>query len=102
MSEAQIECRADGQLHLSGTLDYRSAPQLLKHGQELLAAQKVKALRLNCAQVRFSSSVGLALLLAFMRESARLGQHLEIIDLPLELKEIAQVYGVIELLPLAD
>lgn len=101
MNGARIEWREAGLLQLSGTLDYRTAPQLLKQGLALLAARKSSLVRLDCAQVSFSSSVGLALLLAFMREAARSGGGLEIINLPFELKEIAQVYGVVELLPLA-
>ena len=101
MVDARLEWREDGQLQLSGTLDYRTAPQLLKQGRTLLAARKGQQVRLNCAEVSFSSSVGLALLLAFMREAVRLGGGLEIINLPFELKEIAQVYGVVDLLPLA-
>ena len=43
---------------------------------------------------------GLALLLAFMRDARKAGRELTISALPDDMREIAQVSGLLELLPL--
>lgn len=56
------------------------------------------ALTVNCAAVEKSSSVGLSLLLAFMRDAQAAGKTLVPSQLPLDMREIAQVCGLTELL----
>ncbi len=48
-----------------------------------------------------SSSVGLSLLLAFTRDARDSGHELSISGLPEDMRQIAQVSGLLELLPLA-
>ena len=57
-------------------------------------------LSLDCSAVEKSSSVGLALLLAFVRDARKAGRELSISALPADMREIAQVSGLLELLPL--
>jgi phospholipid transport system transporter-binding protein len=100
MSEASIRQGAAGELWLAGVLDYRSGPALREAGRQLISQNPVSALSLSCAQVEKSSSVGLALLLAFMRDAKAANKSLELRDLPDDMRDIAQVSGLLELLPL--
>jgi phospholipid transport system transporter-binding protein len=100
MSEASIRQGAAGELLLVGVLDYRTGPALREAGRELISENPATTLSLSCAQVEKSSSVGLSLLLAFMRDATAANKTLVLRDLPEDMREIAQVSGLLELLPL--
>ncbi|MGE8294375.1 MAG: STAS domain-containing protein [Pseudomonas sp.] len=100
MSQASITERAVGQLQLAGVLDYSTGPKLREQGARLIAASSAARLALDCSAVEKSSSVGLALLLAFIRDARKAGRELSISALPADMRDIAQVSGLLELLPL--
>lgn len=100
MSQASITERSTGQLQLVGVLDYSTGPQLREQGARLIASSSAARLSLDCNAVEKSSSVGLALLLAFMCDARKAGRELTISGLPDDMREIAQVSGLLELLPL--
>jgi phospholipid transport system transporter-binding protein len=100
VSQASITERAAGQLQLAGVLDYSTGPKLREQGARLIAASSATRLALDCSAVEKSSSVGLALLLAFIRDARKAGRELSIIALPADMRDIAQVSGLLELLPL--
>ena len=91
----------DGVLRIQGVLDYRSGPLLRKQGQELICSSKADNLEVNCAAVEKSSSVGLALLLAFMRDAEQGGKTVKLTHLPLDMQKIAEVCGLTEILNIA-
>ena len=98
MSEAAIRQGNAGELLLSGVLDYRSGPVLREQGGRLIAANTASELVLDCAAVEKSSSVGLSLLLAFMRDAQAVGKRLKVRGLPQDMQGIARVSGLHELL----
>lgn len=98
MSESAVRLGEAGELLLSGVLDFRTGPGLRKEGQALIKSSTATALVVDCSQVEKSSSVGLSLLLAFMRDAAAVGKALSIRALPDDMREIAQVSGLTELL----
>ncbi|MGE7958257.1 STAS domain-containing protein [Pseudomonas sp. NPDC089530] len=98
MSESAVRLGEAGELLISGVLDYRSGPGLRKQGQALIASSKAAELVLDCSAVEKSSSVGLSLLLAFMRDAAAAGKAVSIRALPEDMREIAEVSGLTELL----
>jgi phospholipid transport system transporter-binding protein len=87
-----------GELMLSGVLDYRTGPALRKQGQALIKSSTASALVVDCSGVQKSSSVGLSLLLCFMRDAQAAGKALSIRALPDDMREIAQVSELTELL----
>ncbi|WP_419735205.1 STAS domain-containing protein [Pseudomonas sp. COR18] len=98
MSEASIRLGEAGELHLAGVLDYSTGAALRKQGQALIESSDAAALVVDCSAVEKSSSVGLALLLAFMRDAARLGKSFSIRGMSREMREIAEVSELTELL----
>lgn len=88
-------------LALSGVLDYSTGPALREEGVRLLRQITANDVIVDCAAVTRASSVGLSLLLTFMREAAGLQRNLSIRNLPDEMLQIAQVSGLQEILPLA-
>ncbi|VVN72553.1 lipid asymmetry maintenance protein MlaB [Pseudomonas fluorescens] len=98
MTESAVRMSPAGELLLSGVLDYRSGPGLRTEGQALINASTAASLVVDCSAVEKSSSVGLSLLLAFMRDAQAAGKALSIRALPDDMREIAQVSGLTELL----
>ncbi|WP_339523652.1 STAS domain-containing protein [Pseudomonas sp. EL_65y_Pfl2_R96] len=98
MSESAIRMSEAGELLLSGVLDYRTGPNLRKQGQALIKSSKAAALVVDCSAVEKSSSVGLSLLLCFMRDAQAAGKALSIRAMPEDMREIAQVSELTELL----
>jgi len=102
MTEGRVERGADGALRLSGVLDYLSGPALRREGQALIRAEKNGPVLIDCSAVEKSSSVGLSLLLAFTRDAMALGREVAITGLPEDMREIAAVSGLLEVLSLTD
>lgn len=100
MSQAGIAEQAPGVLRLAGVLDYRTGPALRAQGGRLIAASQGDRCVIDCAEVEKSSSVGLSLLLAFMRDAVGAGKTLVVRGLPQDMQEIAKVSGLLEILPL--
>lgn len=100
MSQASIAEQAPGVFQLAGVLDYSSGPALREQGGRLLAASQASACVIDCSAVEKSSSVGLALLLALMRDASAAGKTLTISNLPEDMRGIAGVCELLELLPL--
>ena len=98
MSEADVSMAEPGVLRLAGVLDYRSGPVLRKDGKALIGACREPRLVLDCSGVLKSSSVGLSLLLAFMRDGQSAGKTCELRGIPEDMREIAQVYDLDEVL----
>jgi phospholipid transport system transporter-binding protein len=100
VSQGTIVERSSGLFQLSGVLDYRSGPLLREQGGRLIAASQAAGCVIDCAAVDKSSSVGLSLLLAFMRDAQAAGKSLVVRSLPEDMHEIASVSGLLDVLPL--
>jgi phospholipid transport system transporter-binding protein len=98
MSEASVTATGGGELMLSGVVDYRTGPALREQGAALIKASTASALTLDCSGVEKSSSVGLSLLLAFMRDAQAAGKSVTVRALPEDMQEIAKVSELTELL----
>ena len=98
MSDSAVRMNETGELLLSGVLDYRTGPGLREQGQALIKSSKAAALVIDCSAVEKSSSVGLSLLLCFMRDAQAAGKALSIRAMPEDMREIAQVSELTELL----
>lgn len=98
MSEAAVRMSDVDELLLSGVLDYRTGADLRKEGQSLIKSSKASSLVIDCSAVKKSSSVGLSLLLCFMRDASAAGKTVSIRAMPEDMREIAQVSELTELL----
>ncbi|MFC3607863.1 STAS domain-containing protein [Stutzerimonas tarimensis] len=100
MSEASVRLGEAGELRLAGVLDYRTGPALREAGRKLIASAGASGLRIDCGEVEKSSSVGISLLLAFLRDVGEQDGEARIANLPQDMREIARVTGLLDLLPL--
>ena len=98
MTESAVRLGDEGELLISGVLDYRTGPELRTQGQALIKTSTAPSLVLDCSAVTKSSSVGLSLLLCFMRDAQAARKPVSIRALPADMREIAEVSGLTELL----
>ena len=98
MTESAVRLVGPGELKMIGVLDFRTGPQLRKQCAALIKSGDLTELTLDCSDVEKSSSVGLALVLAFMRDASDAGKSLTVRSLPQDMREIARVSGLTELL----
>ncbi|MGW8972869.1 STAS domain-containing protein [Streptomyces platensis] len=88
--------RHTAHLHLTGDLDHTTADELLALALRQIAAQPgLRALHLNCAQVRACDQMGLAALLALHRRTDAAGIHLHLDDRPPALDRLLTVTGTL-------
>lgn len=98
MSEGAVTLAGESELRLSGVLDYQTGPRLRKEGQALIKKALAKSLVVDCSAVTKSSSVGLSLLLCFLRDAEAAKKPVSIRAMPEDMREIAEVSGLTELL----
>ena len=102
MSEAFVQSGAEGELRLSGVLDYQTGPALRRAGQELIGNGKAKRVLIDCSGVEKSSSEVGALLVAVTSDAMGAGRDVLIVGMPEDMREIARVSGLLDVLALAD
>ena len=100
-TDSVIRQQADGVLQLVGVLDFRTGAALRDEGEKLIRAAAASTVVVDCAGVEHSSSVGLSLLLAYMRVAKQAGKTLAVRALPAEMRQIAEVSGLLAILPLS-
>ncbi len=80
-------------------LTYADAASVRADGERRLSGAP-EGLRVSLADLLDHSSIVVAVLLAWVRHSERLGRNLTLVDVPAELRNIIDLYGVASLLPL--
>jgi len=100
VSSAAIVEQAPGVLALSGVLDYQNGPTLREQGGRLIRSMQAQACVIDCAAVEKSSSVGLSLLLSYLRDAQAAGKTVSIRGLPEDMAGIAKVCELEHVLPL--
>ncbi len=102
VTEAQATASLEpaGEAHrfrLRGELDLRSARTLWQQGVQRLS---VGPMTVDLGGVVRADSAGLAVLVAWSRQSRTSGQPLSFVNIPAQLRSLAAVSGVESLLPL--
>jgi phospholipid transport system transporter-binding protein len=98
VEQAKIDATAET-LALTGVLGFVSVVELEPLGLKWLREQAAAVCAIDLAAVTYSSSAGLVLLLAWLRSAAQLGKTLHIKNMPADMAALANVGGLVELLP---
>jgi phospholipid transport system transporter-binding protein len=85
----------DGRWRVEGPITMDNVVALLAQGKSLFTARE---LSVDLAAVSEVDSSALSLLLEWRREAARSGRSIRYLNLPSNLKSLAELYGVTELL----
>lgn len=94
MSAAAKVVIAADTLSLSGVLDYGTVCALDSQGQQWLKGAAPHECKIDLSGVTYSSSVGLALLLGWLRLAGKQNKKLHILHLPTTLVALAKVGGL--------
>lgn len=95
---AELTITAD-LLTVTGVLGFESVVELEPQGVQWLRGQAAQTCAIDLGAVSYSSSAGLALLLAWLRAAAQCGKTLRIRNMPAGMAALARVGGLAELLP---
>ena len=89
---------AGNTLSISGVLDFESVLDLDVQGQQWFESAAPAQCELDLAAVSYSSSVGIALVLGWMRAAQRAGRTLALKNIPADMLALARVSGLEPLL----
>ncbi|MCG8314413.1 MAG: STAS domain-containing protein [Pseudomonadales bacterium] len=99
MSSASILEVSSQQVVLSGTIDVQNAMALKAQGEALIA-KLGSQIEFDLSGVSHSGSVGVSLLLAWMRAAAAADKEIVFLNIPSKMFDIARVSGLDDVLPL--
>jgi anti-anti-sigma factor len=108
MSQAQFISIAEGQLRLSGAIDYDNAPSLATQFDTYLNAKghgeynEAQKLLLDMSEVTHINSAGMALLISCFRKAKEKGIVLQFCSVPSQLARIAALTRVDKVLNLSQ
>lgn len=94
---SRIEKQGEGKFLISGLLEFATATQLARQGNELFKIEG-DALVLDLGGVTRSDSAGLALLIEWRRVAEQRKQTLSFSNIPQQLLDIAEVSGIDKLI----
>lgn len=86
---------------ICGDLTFSTASDLLARGRSLIANNS-SAIHFNLSQVSHSSSIGLAVLIAWCRAARQMGKSITFSHLPTNLLSAAKVSNLDSVLPLEN
>ena len=96
-SEEQVRLQSDGQFLITGDLDFHTVPRVWNVSQSLFAGSK--ALTIDLSGVESTNSAGLALLIEWIRFADSKNCSIKFLNLPEQMRQLAQLCGVDEKLP---
>lgn len=98
-SSAELKQAGDGRLTLSGALDFDTVAKLRPLLRRYL--RPGERISVNLKRVGHCNSAGLALLLQWVEDARQQGSDIQFRNLPHSLAEIADLYNLKSLIPVA-
>lgn len=95
-SAAAISSQGDGNVVVSGVLDFKNVPMLAKQASSLFSFNQ--DLTIDLSQVSQINSAGLALLLSWRVEAESAGKHIQFNGAPEQLKQLVKINQLNEML----
>lgn len=99
---ATIKQQSDGNFVIEGELNMQTVPAVSQQLKNILPKSNGQTFTLDLAAVTRSDSAGVALLVEMMQIAKAANQTLLFSNLPGQMKDIAGVSGLLEILPLSN
>ncbi|WP_163835205.1 STAS domain-containing protein [Spartinivicinus ruber] len=99
MADCEVLSIAPGQLKLVGSITFETATDIELQGRELLIKQ-VGSCTVDLAELEDGGSAALSVLLSWMRQAHHLSISLSMINMPIDLYDLARVGGLDSVLPI--
>jgi len=101
LTQAKITQQSDGVFIIEGELNMQTVPAVSKQLQSVLPKTNGATYTLDLASVTRSDSAGVALLVEVMQIAKTAKQTLLFSNLPGQMKDIAGVSGLLDILPIS-
>jgi len=98
----KINKKQSGLYAIDGELNIQTVPGISKQLPELIAGLKEESLTFDLASVSRSDSAGVALLIELMQLAKMANLKLNFSHLPQQMKDIAGVSGLLDILPISE
>lgn len=98
----KISKKQTGLYAIDGELNLQTVPDVSKQLPELLSGLKDESLTFDLAAVSRSDSAGVALLIEVMQLAKKANLKLNFSNLPQQMKDIAGVSGLLDILPISE
>lgn len=98
----KINKKQSGLYAIDGELNIQTVPGVSKQLPELIAGLKEESLTFDLASVSRSDSAGVALLIELMQLAKMANLKLNFSHLPQQMKDIAGVSGLLDILPISE
>lgn len=98
MADPVLAPAGDGRWTVSGALDFNSVEGLLAQARSIM--RRDGDAEIDLEGVTRADSAGLALLVEWLRESERRGASIRFVNVPEQMKQIARVCGLEDILSL--
>jgi phospholipid transport system transporter-binding protein len=99
MSEVKLDTQGDGKYRIVGDLDFDTVPRLLNDGAGMFARPDT-AVVVDLGGVHRTTSVGLALMVEWLRQARRAGKTVTFTHVPAQMLAMAKVSQLDSLLHL--
>ena len=96
MSTAGLRAVGDGRFAITGEMSFDNAAALLQQSQALFSG--AGSIEVDLGDVTKVDSAALALLIEWMRQARRRGQHIHFTGMPPRLRALAKLSGVADFL----
>lgn len=93
MKQASLSSISSQQAQLSGRLDRLVGKDLIEQGRKLIVVSN-KQWQVDLSGITHSSSVGIAILLDWIRYGKRKNIQIEFINIPLKMKQVIEFSGL--------
>jgi phospholipid transport system transporter-binding protein len=90
MSEATLEALGEGRFRVAGDLDYETVERLLEQ-DDALFSPGLSAIEVDLSAVEHSTSVGLALMLEWLRQARSRNIEIRFVHVPARILGIARL-----------
>lgn len=101
MAQVSIEQQDANTALVSGVIDVKNAMKLKAKGEALMKKLDSTVV-IDLSGVEHSGSVGVSVMLAWMRTAAAAGKQIEFRDMPTKMFDVARVSGLDEVFPLVS
>lgn len=99
MNQASIQQQDSNTALVSGVIDVKNAMKLKVQG-EALVKKLESTIVIDLSGIEQSGSVGVSVMLAWMRTAAEAGKQIQFRDMPSKMFDVARVSGLDEVFPL--
>ena len=101
MSNATLETLGNGAFRVNGDLDYESVTHLLAIDDQIFS-QPLEKIVVDLAGIGRTTSVGLALMLEWLRQARRKHKQIEFSNIPAQMLAMAKISQLETILPIKE